>query len=49
MEVEPLVKTLPNMVAELEAQKLLDTLVDEKFVPLIDALNGTLADVQTKR
>lgn len=33
----------------MEAKKLGNTLVDEKAVPLIDVLEDTLADVDTKR
>ena len=48
MEVEALVKTLAYTLAEVEAEKLGETLVDEKSVAMIDALDDRLADVQTK-
>ena len=48
MEVEAQVKTLPYTLAEVQAKKLGNTLVDQKAVALIDALQYTL-EVETKR
>ena len=49
MEVEALVKTLAYTLAEVEANKVWNTVVNNKAVALIYALDDTLADVETKR
>ena len=49
MEVGVLVEILAYTLAEVDANKLGNTLVDDKAVALIDALDGKLADVETKR
>ena len=48
MQVEAQVKTLPYTLAEVHANKLVNTLVDQKAVALIDALHYTL-EVETER
>ena len=47
MDVLALDKTLAYTLAEVEVNKLGKTLVDNKAVTLIDALDDTLANVKT--